>query len=321
MSQQLDPGLAADDEERYEEEDALGTDDEDPGEVSDWEDGDIDILQARSKTKGILGRTEAMRHYLASLPHETIAEKMAKVIGYMAGQGLDVTTFLHYMSWNLDLGTSSSSYRKVKYARTALMHSDLLPGILERWYWPPRKHEEGIRTRAARKVMERWAEENVRLRMNREMRLLKPLTLSPPEELSEESLLSLNLQGMAQDFQDTAPVTWGLLRAAACTPAQLQRNTYKDPTAVRFYSFCCFTGLLRHGAAALRHHEHLVVSAIPSSLQVPETYVCLSICQWNCVQGQRHDSYAGDFHEPAMEVSCHRHPGSREARSYETRHP
>ncbi|KAI0686039.1 hypothetical protein BC835DRAFT_1420686 [Cytidiella melzeri] len=87
----------------------------------------------------------------------------------------------------------------------------MLASILEKWYWPPRKHGEAIRTKAARTTMERWAEENVCMRMNREMRLLKPLVLSPPEELQTKRVAS---------------VTWSLLHAASSTPLQLQRNTY-----------------------------------------------------------------------------------------------
>jgi hypothetical protein len=110
----------------------------------------------------------------------------------------------------------------------------LLAKILERWYWPPRKHEEGIRTRAARETMERWAEQNIKTRMNREMRMLLPLTSSPPEDLSEDSLLSFNLHDASSSFQAAAPLTWRLLRAAASTPLQLARNTHKNHNAVYF---------------------------------------------------------------------------------------
>ena len=84
---------------------------------------------------------------------------------------------------------SSRDYRKVKYARTALLNSDMLTGILSRWYWPPRRHEEGIRTKAARHVMEDCATENVKMRIYREMREIIPLTYSSPEDVTEDALL------------------------------------------------------------------------------------------------------------------------------------
>ncbi|KAI0683151.1 hypothetical protein BC835DRAFT_773655 [Cytidiella melzeri] len=164
---------------------------------------------------------------------------MGKIIDYMADEGMNLPNFLYYLSWNLDVDADDAT---IRYARTSLMHTDMLASILEKWYWPPRKHGEAIRTKAARTTMERWAEENVCMRMNREMRLLKPLVLSPPEELSDESLLNIKLNGLTADYQRVASVTWSLLHAASSTPLQLQRNTYKyhAPSIVAIISMLSF---------------------------------------------------------------------------------
>jgi hypothetical protein len=219
MQNNRDPELDYDDDERYEEEDSL-----------DVEDFDFD---AEPSMRGCRGRTESIRRFLQKISHEEIASRMAEVIDFMAAKGLDVPNFLFYMSWGLDVNTSSSTYGKIRYARTSLMHSDFLAHILEKWYWPPRKHEECIRTRAARETMEKWAEQNVKTRMNREMRRLLPLTASPSEDVTEKSLLSFNLRDMSLEFQTAAPLTWRLLHAASSTPLQLKRNAYKDHTLVR----------------------------------------------------------------------------------------
>jgi hypothetical protein len=220
MRNTRDPELDSEDDERYENEENLDVQDEE--------------FSTQSGIRGCRGRTEAMRRSLAATPHSNIMDRMAEVIDFMTSKGLDVPTFLFYMSWNLNVDTSTPAYGKIRYARTSLMHSDLLAKILEKWYWPPRKHEEGIRTRAARQTMERWAEQNIKTRMNREMRMLLPLTSSPSEDLSEDSLLSFNLHVASSSFQAAAPLTWGLLHAAASTPLQLARNTYKNHTAVYF---------------------------------------------------------------------------------------
>ncbi|KAI0683127.1 hypothetical protein BC835DRAFT_1423644 [Cytidiella melzeri] len=120
-------------------------------------------------------------------------------------------------------------------------------------------------------TMERWADENVCMRMNREMRLLKPLVLSPPEELLEESLLNVKLSTLTADYQKVAPLTWSLLHAASSTPLQLQRNTYKShaPSIVAIISMLSFgrshyrsewqrqLGLGTHEAKKQMSHERL----------------------------------------------------------------
>ncbi|KAI0696103.1 hypothetical protein BC835DRAFT_1414500 [Cytidiella melzeri] len=205
MPHQLDPDLDHDDNKQYN------------GEPTD----DLDNIE------------------LPAVPHHDIAAKMGRIIDYMAGEEMDLPNFLYYLSWNLQLNTDDA---KIRYARTLLMHTDMLASILEKWYWPPRKHGEAIRTKAARMTMERWADENVRMRMNREMRLLKPLVLSPPEELSEESLLNVKLSRLTANYQRVAPLTWSLLHAALSTPLQLQRNTYKNhaPSIVAIISMLSF---------------------------------------------------------------------------------
>jgi hypothetical protein len=62
---------------------------------------------------------------------------MAEIIDFMVAKGLDVPNFLFYMSWSLDMNTSLSTYGKIQYARTSLMHSNFLAHILEKCYWPP----------------------------------------------------------------------------------------------------------------------------------------------------------------------------------------
>ncbi|KAI0692053.1 hypothetical protein BC835DRAFT_1416808 [Cytidiella melzeri] len=215
-----DPELDPEDNERYD------------NEVDPDDQAFDDVLSAGARR--CLGRTEALKKHLASLPHALIASRICQSIDAMAAIGLDIATLLYYLSWNLDIDSNSEDAGKIRYARTALMHCDLLPGILKKWYRLPRKHEGGIRTRAARMLMERWALDNVKMRMNRKMRLLAPLTLSDTDELTEESFLAIKLDQMASDYQAVAPITWDLLHSGASTPFQLKWNTYKNHSASVF---------------------------------------------------------------------------------------
>ncbi|KAI0686795.1 hypothetical protein BC835DRAFT_1420172 [Cytidiella melzeri] len=130
----------------------------------------VDIWST-SKT-GPLGRTSLFMNHLKTMPDLVITQKLINIIKFMADVQMDTTTFLHYLSWNLEIPAAETSIEgTIRYARTALMHSEQLPGILHRWYKPPRPHQRGVRTRAARAAMDVWALNDVTARINREMRL------------------------------------------------------------------------------------------------------------------------------------------------------
>ncbi|KAI0687714.1 hypothetical protein BC835DRAFT_1419737 [Cytidiella melzeri] len=159
-----------------------------------------------------LARTRAFSKHLSTLDDATIATKMVDIIDYMASLQMDTATFLHYLSWNLDIpGHMTREQSVIRYARTALMHCEQLPGILKHWHKPPRLHKQGISTRGARDTMDRWALDN-----------------SPPEHMSEENLLGTSLKDDIVKMKALMPTYWELMHALACTPIQLKRNTYKD---------------------------------------------------------------------------------------------
>ncbi|KAI0690354.1 hypothetical protein BC835DRAFT_1528859 [Cytidiella melzeri] len=213
--------LDDDDDERHEDED-------DP--LSAEEQLRVDIWST-SKT-GPLGRTTLFMNHLKTMPDLVIAQKLVNIIKFMADVQMDTTTFLHYLSWNLEIPAAETSIEgTIRYARTALMHSEQLPGILNRWYKPPRPHQRGVRTRAARAAMDAWALNNVTARINREMRLFAPQLLSPQKELSEEHLLSIRLKDDIPKMQAAQPTFWKLMHSLSCTPLQEKRNKYKDHSA------------------------------------------------------------------------------------------
>lgn len=88
----------------------------------------------RGGNGGPNGRTKLFFGILSQLPEHEIEKKLLKVLDCMTSENLDVATFLHYYSWGL---TTIIPDHTLRYARTALMHSELLPSILENWLQPP----------------------------------------------------------------------------------------------------------------------------------------------------------------------------------------
>ncbi|KAK7006966.1 hypothetical protein R3P38DRAFT_2555094 [Favolaschia claudopus] len=134
--------------------------------------------------------------------------------------------FLDALSWGDQACISS---KVVQYARTSLMTSEELPGILERWYRPPRHKSGGQRPEGGRRALLDFSFTCIRECVNdpiiadivdQEMKLLAPLFLSPPEDLSEEHLTELNFNDLKSTIQDTAPIFWNVLHRAACAPDQ-----------------------------------------------------------------------------------------------------
>ncbi len=214
-----DPGLEPDDDERYAYTEVVF--DDDPVIIDDY-------------ISGIYGRTKNVERFLRTRSEEDKAARCARIIDYMAKtERMDLTTFLKCISWGLKVDKTSKDYGVIRYSRTGFLHSDDFEEILQIWCFPPRRHQAGIRTQGGKGPLERWAEQNIKMRMNEEMKNLIPVTLSPPEELSEESLLSFSLTNLRADFEKAAPLTWRILFAASTTPLQMKRSK-KDPAPVRF---------------------------------------------------------------------------------------
>ncbi|KAI0702348.1 hypothetical protein BC835DRAFT_1411184 [Cytidiella melzeri] len=194
-----------------------------PQELDPTSDEEVARIKASlNNPRGPLARTRAFSKHLSTLDN-------VDIIDYMASLQMDTATFLHYLSWNLDIpGHMTREQSVIRYARTALMHCEQLPGILKHWHKPPCLHKQGISTRGARDTMDRWALDNVTARLNREMRIFSPHLESPPEHMSEENLLGTSLKDDIVKMKALMPTYWELMHALACTPIQLKRNTYKD---------------------------------------------------------------------------------------------
>lgn len=219
MNNQLFAEDSEDDADNY-------TDEEEYSDESDDDEDDSPHERQESATPH-QERTKKFREYHES--QGTMASTVLRILDEMNAAHIDLPLLLDELSFkNQELFTSG----KAKYARTALMVSTELPGILKRWQRPPRVHSRGTRNKGAARALAEFAQAWVVRQTNKEMRTLGESMRSPRNELSEENLLAICWEDEISNAQKVAPTFWSILRSAAYTPRQAKRNTYKDPNAV-----------------------------------------------------------------------------------------
>ena len=176
------------------------------------------------------------QHLKARLNQANILSKVKKVISCMQNEGLNLPLFLDAVFYG-DPGCHNDG--SVQYQRTALMVSDELPVLLERWYQPPSRGQgrRGQRPMSATKIIKNFAQNIINREIDQEMKRTANLFLSSPDLLSKEHLLSLDFHAMINDCQLHAPTMWGTFRKAAYTAEQDEHNTRKNPDMV---SLVCF---------------------------------------------------------------------------------
>jgi len=203
---------------------------------SDYEDTPLAGMPVLSDSEGE-DDTKPSIHYLnnqalrSNLRGKNLAEPIRKVLTYMDALGINVPIFLDGLSWG---STDCTMDAKIRYARSALMNSEELPGILRRWWKPPRPEgSKKRRPKGARQVIQAFVAECMQDTLDRELEAVAPSLLSPVgEDIREEFLTSLVFEGMIENMKASAPTVWKLLYALAYTPYQQMRNTEKNPDKV-----------------------------------------------------------------------------------------
>ncbi|KAJ7722007.1 hypothetical protein B0H16DRAFT_1790019 [Mycena metata] len=167
------------------------------------------------------------RHLRDKLSEDELVQKVKTVLACMRTEGLNLPIFLDAVCWGDPKCIADAT---VRYARTALMTSEELPGVLERCYNPPRP--AGERPGGGRQALFNFAVQCISDAIDREMKISATLFLSPPEDLSEEHLTSLDFEDLKVSVQSCAPTLWLIFRRAAYTPLQETRNKHKHPDMV-----------------------------------------------------------------------------------------
>jgi hypothetical protein len=192
---------------------------DDQGSESEYEDEDISTTADRSRT---IPPMDGNIHI-----------KVKQVLNYMDSIHIDLPIFMDALSWG-DPGCIQDP--TIRGARSALMTSPRLPGILERWWKPPQKRSRKVRPRGARPVLTNLMQENWLKLLNREMGKIGKILVSPAgEDLKEETLTGLDFQEMISDLKEDAPNLWKTLEGLAWSARQAEENKKKEPDTVRKY--------------------------------------------------------------------------------------
>jgi len=167
-----------------------------------------------------------------------LVKSVLSVIHYMRKQHLNLPIFLWAISWNI---RELTSHPVVAAERAALMKSKELPEILAHWRRPPRKHNTRIRTKATYETMNKFTLETVHELVDKEMGVLANVMASPPDDLSEESLLGTHWEDLISEVNTHAPTTWSLFHHAVCGSMEAKLKNYKTVCNHHLNSFMTIT--------------------------------------------------------------------------------
>ncbi|KAG1724002.1 hypothetical protein EDB19DRAFT_1579048, partial [Suillus lakei] len=114
--------------------------------------------------------------------------KVLKILDAISEQGMTLSLFLDALSWGDE---SCHSNDRIRFARTGLMLSEELPGILERWYHPLRNQHKGqhsVKQRITTENLQKFAVKCMADLLEYEIEHIAPHFTSPPDELSQAHL-------------------------------------------------------------------------------------------------------------------------------------
>jgi hypothetical protein len=103
------------------------------------------------------------------LTADAVLPAVKNTLSYMCSQGLNLPLFLHVLSWGNE---SCIPDEQVQYARTSLMVSEKLPGILQRWYCSPRSLHKGKMAAGAHVCLQKFGARCVKDVVEQEMKVM-----------------------------------------------------------------------------------------------------------------------------------------------------
>ncbi|TBU21646.1 hypothetical protein BD311DRAFT_782804 [Dichomitus squalens] len=201
--------------------------------ISDWD--PVEAAPEGPILPIYLHNTRVMREHLAfsvSRTRTSILDRVKSILAYMESVDMNLPIFLDALSWG---DNACISDPKVQYERSALMGSEELPRILERWYKVPRastSRHHHVRPQGAREALEEFALGCVEEMVDRELEASSHLFRSPSDCLSEEGLTRFRFSEVAERLQDKvsgAPSVWRLIYGATwCFRRVSQGKSHKD---------------------------------------------------------------------------------------------
>ncbi|KAK7016092.1 hypothetical protein R3P38DRAFT_3321536 [Favolaschia claudopus] len=129
------------------------------------------------------------------LPSGQRAQKIYSVLLYMGSQGITLADLLDGISWGDEECTQNA---QIRVHRTQLLQSAVLPGILRRWWRPPRpRGSHRKRPQGARAAMQNFALECSQQILHEQIENLAGIFKSPAgEDIKEEHLTAISIPKM-----------------------------------------------------------------------------------------------------------------------------
>ena len=172
---------------------------------------------SREPDQQVLARTQAAFVEL---------ETLKRLLGVLNEGGMDVIGFLDALCWgNLPAVTDPT----VRAARTSLTHNDRLASVVSRWLHPPRTSQGGSTAEGARRVLLPLVISTVKEIVNKEMNAVVEELKEESAEVTEQSVLGTVIDQVQGKVRATAPVFYDIIKSAAWSERQEERNKQKDP--------------------------------------------------------------------------------------------
>ncbi|KAJ7878080.1 hypothetical protein B0H13DRAFT_2545808 [Mycena leptocephala] len=153
-------------------------------------------------------------------------------LGYIctkSAAGITLANLLDGISWGDEECTQNA---KIRVDRTQLLNSAELPGILRRWWKPPRSRSgKKKRPKGARAVIQNFAFDCSQQILEEEMEQLVKAFKSPAgDDVKEEHLTGISFPQMVARVKKIAPNLWVVLSRLARSQSQQERSPMKNPT-------------------------------------------------------------------------------------------
>jgi len=180
------------------------------------------------------GSPDQQENRVPVVTHEELAdfETVKRVLDVLKEGRMDVAGFLDALCWGNQPAITDPSTRS---ARTSLTHSDRLAGIVSHWLRPPRTSQGGSTAGGARQLLLPLVIKTVKEIINKEMDAVVEELKEESADVTEQSVLRTVVDEVQEVVQVTAPVFYDLVRTAAWSKEQEERNTLRDPTKASIY--------------------------------------------------------------------------------------
>lgn len=156
----------------------------------------------------------------------TDLQTMKQVLHILKEGRMDVVGFLDALCWGNPLAVTDHTTRS---ARTSLTHSDRLAAVVSRLLRPPRTSQGGPKAEGARRTLMPLIIDVVKDVINGEMDAVVEELREESAEVTEQSVLGTVIDQVQAKVQVTAPVFCEIVRTAAWSEKQEERNKLKDP--------------------------------------------------------------------------------------------